>query len=155
MRNSYLFKNIFLENWEKNLGTGYVDNFEKFYLNKHESLDIKISKKNRNMRIFQSKYLEYEFSSIIPCLQDDFNVIYSVSPISNKIIHDQIISLNKSNENSVEYLGNKRIRQLNSPTVINPITISPYSRKSSLNIKSNSAFKNLNSVLLTAQEDKI
>jgi len=150
-----LFKNIFLGNWKKIIGTGYVDKLEKFYLLKQESLDVKISNMNEYLVIFQSKYIEYEFSSIIPCLQDDFNIIYSVSPISNKIIHDQIISLNKSNENSVEYLGNKRIRQLNSPTMISPITISPYSRKSSLNIKSNSAFKNLNSVLLTAQEDKI
>jgi hypothetical protein len=77
-----------------------------------------------------------------------------VSPISNKIIQDQIITLNKSYDNHVEFIGNKRIRQLNSPASLSSNNFSPYSRKSSFTVKNNSAFKNLNSVLLNAQKDK-
>jgi hypothetical protein len=109
---------------------------------------------------FHLMYINHDFTSLIPYLQEDYSVIYSISPILNKNVYDQIVYMNKtmtggSNDNSVDYLGSKRIRPLTPPLSAKTLTFSPYNRKSSFTpIKNNSAFKNLNGLFSTVQKDK-
>jgi hypothetical protein len=91
-------------------------------------------------------YTDSEFTKFIHYLTSDYNVILSVSPNikkNEKILND-ISNSSKSNEINNEFIGNKRIRQITSPSS-KSLNLSPFNKNTLLSQpNSNSAFKNLN-----------
>lgn len=132
-----------------------LSSIENFY----NDIDHNNLKANHFEPVFDFLYIENDFTSILPYISEDYNVIYSSSPAPNKTLHqlNQITNfdINKSNDNSVEYLGNKRIRSLTPPLNSKVLTFSPFNKKSSFTpIKNNSAFKNLNVLFHSKKKDK-
>jgi hypothetical protein len=103
-----------------------------------------------------------DFSSLLPYLQEDYNVILTLSPNPNKLKEGLNVNVinNSSSTNQgpaeppVDFLGNKRIRPLTPPLSSKTLTHSPYNMRSSFTaIKNNSAFKNLNTLFSSLKKE--
>lgn len=104
--------------------------------------------------VYDLMYLDLNFSKCLHYLTEDYNVILSMSPDLIKSRDQILYNSCRSNDSSVDYLGQKRIRQL-TPTSSKVLTLSPYNNKySSFHPMSNSAFKNLNTVFSSLKKEK-
>ncbi len=92
--------------------------------------------------IFNLMFMDNEMSTLLACLQDDYNIIYSYSP-------------KKVPATRTEYLGNKRIRQLTPPFNSKIMSYSPFSKKSSFTpIRNNLPGKDLKNVFKVGINNK-
>jgi len=106
-----------------------------------------------------------DFSSLLPYLQEDYNVILTLSPNPNKFKESLTMNVaNSSNcinqeppestEPPADFLGNKRIRPLTPLLSTKTLTYSPYNMRSSFtSIKNNTAFKNLNTLFSSLKKE--
>lgn len=75
-------------------------------------------------------YYKYQLSALITCLKEDFNVIFSYSPLRKSPI-------------SSDFLGKKRIQQLTPPINSKVLAFSPYKKSSFTPIKNSLMSKDL------------
>lgn len=115
----------------------YLNTMTKFIQELNDTdKEINFRRLNFFNPVYTSTHSDSDFTSLIPLLQQDYNTIYSSSPM--------IQSTNLFN--SAELIGNKRIRQLTPPSTTK-LSASPFNTKSSSSFtptKNNSAFKDLN-----------